>query len=236
MGIQSHYFMANRRGKCETILDFLFLGSKITANGDSSHEIRRWLLLGRKVITPIKCVVKQRYQTAYKGPCSQNYGLPSGLVRLWELDEKEGRVPNNWCLWTVLLRKNSESPLDTEEIKPVSLKEIIWTLILTGRKDAKTSVFWSLDVNSELIGKLSDAGRDWGQKEKGASEDEMAGWHHWCNGHELGQPWEMVREREACHAAVHGIIKSPTWLGNWTTTTSKTKKKTDEIKTSAAKL
>ena len=180
--------MANRRGKCETILDFLFLGSKITANGDSSHEIRRWLLLGRKVITPIKCVVKQRYQTAYKGPCSQNYGLPSGLVRLWELDEKEGRVPNNWCLWTVLLRKNSESPLDTEEIKPVSLKEIIWTLILTGRKDAKTSVFWSLDVNSELIGKLSDAGRDWGQKEKGTTEDEMmVGWHHWFNGHEFEQ-------------------------------------------------
>ena len=204
--------------------DFLFLGSKITANGDCSHEIRRQLLPGSKAMTPIKCVEKQRYQSADKGPWSP----------LWELDQKESRVPKNWCLQTVVLEKNSESPLDTEEIKPVSPK---WNQpwILTGRTDSESLVFWSIDVNSELIGKLPDAGRDWGW-EKRASDDKMAGWHHWCNGHELGQLWEMVREREACHAAVHGISKSLTWLGNWTTTTSKTEKKTAEIKTEAAKL
>ena len=214
--------------------DFLFLGSKITANGDCSHEIRRQLLPGSKAMTPIKCVEKQRYQSADKGPWSQDYGLPSGFVRLWELDQKKSRVPKNWCLQSVVLEKNSESPLDTEEIKPVSPK---WNQpwILTGRTDSESLVFWSLDMNSELIGKLPDAGRDWGW-EKRASDDKMAGWHHWCNGHELGQLWEMVREREACHAAVHGISKSLTWLGNWTTTTSKTEKKTAEIKTEAAKL
>ena len=122
-----------------------------------------------------------------KGPYSQSYGLPSGHVRFWELDRKEGRTPKNWCLRTVVLEKTPESSLHCKEVKPVNLKgNKPW--ILVGRTDAEAEapVFWSSDANSWLIGKVLDAGKDWGQKEKRALEDEMAGWHHWCNGHELG--------------------------------------------------
>ena len=109
---------------------------------------------------PRQCVEKH---SADKGPYSQGYGLPTGHIQLWELDHKEGRVPKNWCLWTVALEKTPQSPLDSE-IKPVNLKgNQPWT----------------------LIGKVPDAGKDW--KQKRVSEDEMAGWHHWYNGHELGQ-------------------------------------------------
>ena len=103
--------------------------------------------------------------------------------------KKEGRAPKNWCLQTVVLEKTPESSLDSKEIKSVNLKgNQPW--ILTGRTDAdaeaETSVFWSPDVNSQLIGKVPYAGKDWGQKEKRTSKDEMAGWHHWCNERELG--------------------------------------------------
>ena len=107
---------------------------------------------------------------------------------MWELDHKEGRVPKNWCLWTVVLEKTPESPLDNKEIKPVNLKgDQLW--IFTGGTDAEAEapVFWSCDVNRRLVGKIPDSGKDWEQKEKRVSENEMAGWHHRCNEHELGQ-------------------------------------------------
>ena len=132
-------------------------------------------------------VEKQRHYSADKGPCSLVFGLPSGHVQLWELDGTEGRVPKNWCFWTVVLEETPESSLESKEIKPVSLKgNQPW--ILVGRTDveAETPVFWSSDANSWLIGKVPDAERDWGQ-EKRVSEDETPGCHHRCNGHELGQ-------------------------------------------------
>ena len=137
---------------------------------------------------PRQCVEKQRHNPANKGLYSQGCGLPSGHVWLWELDLKEGRTPKNWCLQTVVLQKTLESPLDIKEIKSVNFKgNQPW--ILTGRTDAEveTQVFCSSDVNSWLIRKVPDAGKDWGQKEKRASENEMAGWYHWCDGHGLGQ-------------------------------------------------
>ena len=112
---------------------------------------------------------------------SQGFSLPSGHTWLWELDHKEGRSPKKWCLWTVLLEKTPESPLDSK-IKPVNLKGYQpW--ILLGKTDAETEapVFWSSDVNIQLIGKDPDAGKDWGQ-EKEMTEDEMIGWYHWLNG------------------------------------------------------
>ena len=124
---------------------------------------------------------------------------------LWELDRKDGRMLKNWCLQTVVLEKTPVSPLDSKEIKPVNrTRNHPW--ILLGRTDAEAEapVFLSPDSNSQFIGKDPDAGKDWGQKEKRASEDEMAGWHHLCNKHELGQTWEFVREREDWRAAVWG--------------------------------
>ena len=97
-------------------------------------------------------------------------------------------MPKNWCLGTVVLKKTPESPLDSKEIKPVNLKEDKpWTFTGMTDVEAEALVFWSSDANRQLIGKVPDAGKDWGQKKKRASEDEMAGQHHWCNEHELGK-------------------------------------------------
>ena len=106
---------------------------------------------------------------------------------MWELDYKESWTPKNWCFWTVVLEKTLESPLDCKEIQPVHPKEDQpWVFI--GRTDieAETPMLWPPDVKSWLIGKDPDAGKDWGQEEKGMTEDEMVGWRHWLNGHEFG--------------------------------------------------
>ena len=123
-----------------------------------------------------QCVEKQRHYSVDKRPYGQGYRLPSGHVRLWELDHKEGSVPNNWYLQTVVLEKTPESSLHSTEIRPVNLKgNQPWKLI--ERTDAKveTPVFWSSDVKSWLIAEVSDAGKDWTQEEKGTTEDEMVG-------------------------------------------------------------
>ena len=101
---------------------------------------------------------------------------------VWELDYKESWAQKNWCFWTVVLEKTLESPLDCKEIQPVhSEGDQPW--VFFGRNDAKaeTPVLWLPDTKSWLIGKDPDAGRDWGQEEKGMTEDEMAGWHHWLD-------------------------------------------------------
>ena len=113
---------------------------------------------------------------------------PSGHVRLWELDCSEGRGPKNSWLQTVVLDKTPESLLDSKEIKLVHLRgDQPWIFPERTEAEAEALVSWSSDGNRRLIGKVSDARKDRGQKEKGASEDEMAGWPHWCNGHRLGQ-------------------------------------------------
>ena len=157
---------------------------------------------------PRQCVEKQRHHSAHKGLYSQGYGLPTGHIWLWELDCKEGRTLKKWCLQTVLLRKTPESPLDSKEIKPVNLKgDQPW--ILTGRNDAEAEapVFWPSDANRWLTGKFPDSGKIQGQKKKRESKDEMAGWHHHCNEHELGQPWELGKDREAWCTAVRRVHK-----------------------------
>ena len=157
-----------------------FGAPKTTADGDCSHEIKRRLLLGRKVMTNLdKHIQKQRHYFANKGPSSQGYAFSTGHICMWELDCEESWALKNWCFWSVVLEKTLESPLDCKEIQPVhSEGDQPWDFF--GRSDAKaeTPILWPPHAKSWVIGKDSDAGRDWGQEEKGRTEDEMAGWHH----------------------------------------------------------
>ena len=168
----------------ETVIDFIFLGSKITADDDCSHEIKIHLLLGRKAMTNSDSILKkQRHYFADKGASSQSYGFSSSHVRMWELDYKESWVPKNWCFWTVVLEKTLEGPLDWKEIQPVHPKgDQSWVFIVRTDVEAETPVLWPLDAKSWLIWKDPD----WGEEVKGTSEDETVGWHHQLDGHEFG--------------------------------------------------
>ena len=106
-------------GKVETVTNFIFLGSKITVNGDCSHKIKRCLLLGRKATTNLDRQ-KQRHHFANKDPYSQSYGFSSSYVHMWELDHEEGWAPKTRCFRTVVVEKTLESPLDSKEIKPIN--------------------------------------------------------------------------------------------------------------------
>ena len=98
----------------------------------------------------------------------------------------------NWCFWTVVLEKTLESPWDCKEIQTVHSKgDQSWVFFGRNDAEAETPVLWSLYAKSWLVGKDSDVGRDWGQEEKGMTKDEMAGWHHWLDGHEFGWTLEV---------------------------------------------
>ena len=119
--------MGTQWNTVETVSDFIFLGSKITADGDYSHEIKRCLVLGRKVMTNLDSILKRRDITHYfanKGPSSQSYGFSSGHVWMWELDCEESWALKNWCFWTVVLEKTLESPWTTRISNQSILKEI----------------------------------------------------------------------------------------------------------------
>ena len=137
--------------------------------------------LWRKARQHIK---KYRHYFADKGPYSQNYGFSSTHVWMWELDHKESWALKNWCFWTAVLEKTLETPLDCKAIKPVNPKgNQSWIFI--GRTDAEAPILWPSDVKNWLIWKDSDVGKDWRQEEKGMTEDEIVGWHHWLSGHEF---------------------------------------------------
>ena len=116
-----------------------------------------------------------------------------------------GASENIW--WYFRKEKSLESPLDCKEIKPVNCNgNQSWIFI--GRTDAEAPILWPSDAMSQLTRKDTDAGKDWKQEKKGTTENEMVGWHHWLNGHELSQLRELVMDREAWCAAVHGVTKS----------------------------
>ena len=163
-GIQSHHFMAKRWGNSGNSGWVILGGSKITADGDCSHEIKRRLLLGRKVMTNLDSILKSR-DIANKGPSIQGYGFSSGQVWMWELDYKERWALKNWCFWTVVLEKTLESPLACKEIQPVHPKgDQSWVFI--GRSDAKaeTPILWPPDAKNWAIWEDPDAGKDWRQE------------------------------------------------------------------------
>jgi len=164
----------------------IFLGSKITADGDFHHEIKRCLLLGRKVMTNLDSILKSGDITFPTNvPLVQAMIFPVH-VWMWELDYKESWAPKNWCFWTVVLEKSLESSLDIEEIQPVYLKgDHSWIFIGRTDVEAETPILWPPVEKNWLIWEDPDAGEDWWQEEKGMTKDEMVGWHHWLNGHEF---------------------------------------------------
>ena len=159
----------------ETVTDFIFLGSKITVDGECSHEIRRYLLLGRKAMTNLNSILESRDITLMtKVHIVKSSGFSSSHVWVWELDHKEGWALKNWWFWTVALKKTLQSPLECKEIKSVSPKEN-QSWIFIGRTNAEAPILWPPDTKSQLIGKDPYTGKGWGQEEKGATEDEMVG-------------------------------------------------------------
>ena len=137
---------------------------------------------------------------------------------MWELDHKEGWAPKNLCFWVVVLEKTLESPLNSKEIKPVNpIGNQPWIFI--GRTDGEVLILWPLDAKSWLIGKDPDAGKDWWQEEKRATEDEMVGDITESMDMSLSKFWETVKVREPWCAAVHEVAKSWTRLSAWTITT-----------------
>ena len=171
----------------ETVRDFIFLGSKITADGDCSHEIKRRLLLGRKFMTNLDSILKSRDVTL---PTKVHlvkamvfsvvmYGCDS-----WTIKKAEHQRID--AFWTVVLQNTLESPLDCQEIQPVHPKgNQSWMFIGRTDVEAETPLRWPPDTKSWLIWKDPDAGKDWEQEEKRTTEDEMVGWHHQLNGHEF---------------------------------------------------
>ena len=201
----------------ETVTDCIFLGSKITTDGDCSHEIKRCLLFGRKAMTNLDSVLKSIDITSDKGPSSQSYGFSSSHVWMWELDHKEGWALNNWWFWSLVLEKTLESPLDCKQIKLFNPKgNQSWIFI--GRTDAESPILGPPDVNSRLFRKDPDAGKDWRQEKKEKTEDEMVGWHHWFKGHEFEQALGDGGGQGSLTCCSPWGHKE--WLSDWTTTTT----------------
>ena len=152
-----------------------------------------------------QCIKKQRHHFADKGSYSQSYGFSSSHVWMWELDYKGSWGLKNWCFRTVALEKTLKSPLDSKNIKPVNPKGN-QPLIFIGRSgaEAEALILWPLGAKSQLVGKDPDDGKDWGQEEKWVIEDEMVTWTDWLSGLELIKLREIVKVRNAWHAAVHG--------------------------------
>ena len=174
----------------KTVSDFIFLGSKITAGGDCSHEIKRCLLLGRKVTTYLGIILKSRNITLPTKICLVKATVFfSSHVWMWNLNHKEDWAPNSWCFWTVMLEKPLENPLDCKEIKPVHPKgNQSWIFIGRTHAEVEAPILWPPDVKSWLTGRDPDAGKDWRQEEKGMTEDKMVGWHHQLSENEFKQP------------------------------------------------
>ena len=172
----------------ETVTEFIFLGSKFTADGDCSHEIKRRLLLGRKSVINLDSILKSRDITlptkvllvkAMVFPVVM-YGCESWTIK--RADFQRIDALELWC-WRRL-----ESPLDCKEVKPVNPKgNQFWIFIGRTDAEAETPIFWPPDAKKWLLGKDPNTGKDWRQEEKGMTEGEMVGWHHWLDRHEFEQ-------------------------------------------------
>ena len=161
---------------------------------------------------PRQCIKKQRHYFTNKGPYSQSYDFSSSHVRMWELDHNVGWALKNWCFQIVVLEKTLESPLDSKEINPVNSKENHLEYSLEGLKlKLEGLIFWPPDVKSWLNGKDPDAGKDWGQVEKGMPKEGLLGWHliewTWVKAN-LGRSWRTGKPGQSAQ----NLIGHQSWL------------------------
>ena len=170
--------MANRMGKKEEAL-FIFLGSKITADHDCNHEIRRHLPFGKEAVyDKPRQLLKSKYITL----------LTKVHIVICELDHKEDWLLKNWCFCIVVLEKILESVLDCKEMEPINPKgNQHWVFTGKTHTEPEDTILWPPDVKSWLLGIDLNARKYWRQKEKRVAEDEMVRWHHWLKGHEFEQ-------------------------------------------------
>ena len=202
----------------QTVADFIFLSSKITADGDCSHEIKRWWPLGRQVMTNLDNILKSRDITLPAKVCLVKdlvFPLVTYGCESWTIKKAEHRRIESFELWC--WRRLFKSPLDCKEIQLVNL-EGNQPSIFTGRTDAEaeTPILWPHDGKNWLIGKDPNAGKDWRREEKGMTEDEMVGWHHWLDEHDV---WGTSRSWE--RTGKPGMLQSMgsqsrTRLSDWT--------------------
>ena len=185
-------------------------------DGETKETVRLYFWGLQNHFQPRQHIKKQRRYFADKGPSGQSYGFSNGQW-MWELDYKESWAQKNWCFWTVVLEKTLQSPLDCKEIQPVHPKgDQFWIFIGRTNAEAETPIIWSPDAKNWLIWKDPDVEKDWRQEKKGTQR------MRWLDGTtdsmnmSLSKLRQLVIDREAQRAAVHGLTKSLTLLSDWT--------------------
>ena len=170
----------------EIMRDFIFLGSKITVDGNCSHKIKRHLFLGRKAMTNLDSILKSRgiiLPTKFRIVKAMVFPVVMYGCESWTI---KGWAPKSWCFWSEVLEKTLQSPLECKEIKPVRPKgNQSWIFIRRTDAEAETPTLWPPDSKNWLIWKDPDVGKDWRWEEKGTTEGEMVGWHHGLSGCEF---------------------------------------------------
>ena len=198
--------MGNRWGNNRKSVRLYFLGSKITADGDCSHEIKRCLLLGRKVTTNLDSILKSR-DIVNKGLLVKAMVFPVVMYGCdsWTIKKAESQRTDPF-----------ESALDCKEIQPVHPKGAqSWVFIARTDAEAETPILWPPATKSWLTGKHPDAGKDWGQEEKGMTEDEMAGWHHWLDERESEWTLGVGAGQGGLACCNSWVTKGQTQLSDW---------------------